>query len=215
MRNRKSIDALSVGAVFVAAGIVASSVWSWPTSFQAGIHSEVGKALAREALSVAQAGGTIMVIARDTKSYRQPATEAALRAIQKEAEGAKVGVTTKLIPLDPLRPAEVPPGDFYEAIRRAKPGEVIISLLGPPVLETEQRAKLGKTRPKIVAFCTGNLSEQSDLRGLFQEELLHAAVVNRAGSKTVSSGAGEFESLYEIVRKDGPFKDGQGKKESL
>ena len=108
-------------------------------------------------------------------------------------------MTVKPIQLDPLRPVEVPPGDFYETIRRAKPNHVIVSLLGPPVLEPEQRAKLGSVKPKIVAFCTGSLAEQVDLRELIRSGLVHAAIVN----KQPAGGSGEtFDQLYAVMEKD-------------
>src|SRR5687768_17370860 len=165
MRNRKSIDALCLGAICAAAGIAALSMWNLPPKREDALYASVGRALAREAISAMPSGGEIVVIARDTGTYPQPAMDAALRTIRSEVQG----VTLKLIQLDPLRPVEVPPGDFYEVIRRAKPGQVIVSLLGPPVLEAEQQAKLGPNRPKIVALCTGSLSEQTNLRELFQQ----------------------------------------------
>ena len=65
MRNRKSIDALSIGAILVAAGIIGFSIWSVPPSFNAAVYGEVGKVLARQALAVLPAGGEVTVIARD------------------------------------------------------------------------------------------------------------------------------------------------------
>jgi hypothetical protein len=202
MRNRKSIDALCIGVICVAAVIAALSAWHLPPKLDKGIYAQVGQVLAREAMAVTPPHGEIIVIARDTKAYRQPAMD--ITAEQIRAAAKALSVTTKLIQLDPLRPVEVPPGDFYEVIRRAKPGQVIVSLLGPPVLETEQRAKLGTTKPKIVALCNGSLAEQTDLRELFREGLLHAAIVNRQAPSGSTSPAGEsFDQLYTVLRADG------------
>ena len=120
-------------------------------------------------------------------------------AFQNQASRSGVNVTVKRIQLDPLRSVEVPPGDFYEVIRRAKGKQVIVSLLGPPVLEPEQRSKLQKETPKIVALCTGNLAEQTDLGELFRGGLLHAAIVRQESSKTPG---GSFDQLYALVKAD-------------
>jgi hypothetical protein len=129
----------------------------------------------------------------------------ALAAFNDEAEKAKKTVEMRLVDLDPLRPVEVPPGDFFETIRRAKTNDVIVSFMGPPVLEPEQEAKL-KAKPKIVALCTGSMAAQADLGGLARRGLLSAAIVNRpttvnravAGSKDATVLA--FDKLYAITR---------------
>src|SRR5688572_18385544 len=155
MRNRRAMDALSLGAIFISAGIIALSVWALPPKVDSKVYTEIGTVLARQALELLPAGGEIVVIARETETYPQPAMEISLKEFQKQARGAGVNVMVKSIQLDPLRSVEVPPGDFFEVIRRAKANQVIVSLLGPPVLEPAQRSKLQAARPKIVAFCTG------------------------------------------------------------
>ena len=199
MRNRKVIDALSLGAIFISAGIIALTVWALPPKVDSKLYSEIGTVLARQALELLPSGGEILVIARETEAYPQPAMEIGLKEFQKQASRAGVNVTVKRIQLDPLRSVEVPPGDFYEVIRRAKGKQVIVSLLGPPVLEPEQRSKLQKETPKIVALCTGNLAEQTDLEELFQRGLLHAAIVRKESSK--NSGE-SFDQLYAAVKAD-------------
>jgi hypothetical protein len=108
-----------------------------------------------------------------------------------------------LVQTDPLRPVDVPPGDFFELIRKSPSGHVIVSLLGPPVLTEEQRNKLGRVLPKVVALCSGSLAETVDLRQLFNAGLLHAAVISRpvssfAAEKAQKSPQG-FDQLYAIV----------------
>jgi len=200
MRNRKVIDALSVGAIFISAAIIALSVWALPPKVDSKVYSEIGTVLARQALELLPAGGEIVVIARETETYPQPAMEISLKEFQKQARSAGVNVTVKAIQLDPLRSVEVPPGDFFEVIRRAKANQVVVSLLGPPVLEPAQRSKLQPARPKIVAFCTGNLAEQSDLNEMFRSGLLQAAVVRKESSKM---GAESFDQLYAVVKAGG------------
>ncbi len=202
MGNRKSIDALSIGVICVAISIAVLSIWNLPPKWEKTLYARVGQVLAEEAIAAAGPNGEIVLIARDTEPYPQPAMETAVREIEKALDRAGLALTKKLIALDPLRPVEVPPGDFYEAIRRAKPGQVIVSLLGPPVLEPEQKGKLPSVRPKIIALCTGSMAEHAGLSDLFQQGLLQAAVVNRQNPGGAVSGKGGFDELYEVVRSD-------------
>src|SRR5207249_10552895 len=134
-------------------------------------------------------------------AFKQPAADIQLNSFKKELRrGGGTIAATQLIQVDPLRPLEVPPGDFFEWIRKAPPGSVIVSFMGPPLLTEEQRSQLGVIKPKIVAFCSGNLPDYVDLRALFDRQLLHAAVVSRRNSEPPPSKAkawtGSFDQLY-------------------
>ena len=50
--------------------------------------------------------------------------------------------TTNLIKFDPLRLVRMPSGEFVQLLRQHSEGDVIVSLLGPPVLESQ--CALGK-----------------------------------------------------------------------
>jgi len=147
------------------------------------------------------------VITRDTEAFPQPALDILLKSFQQEVRrSGEIHVETQTIQLDPLRPVEVPPGDFYELIRRSSDERIIVSLLGPPVLTQEQRSALGRVKPKIIAFCSGNLAETLDINELFSEGLVHVAVVNRPPSPAIRdarpSSSSTFESHYTVVRAD-------------
>ena len=204
MRNRKSIDAFAVLVCIASAALVALSIWHLPPAGDSQVYSEIGRRLARQALALVPPAGQISLIARDTQAYRQPAMEISVKEFSREISRAGVTVSTHLIQLDPLRPVEVPPGDFYEVIRRGKSNEVIVSFLGPPVLEPEQRAKLSAIKPKIVALCIGNMTEQIDLPDLFKRGFLHAAIINRPAAakdgKDVSAASPSFEAIYAMVQ---------------
>ena len=58
--------------------------------------------------------------------------------------------------------------------------------MGAPVINNADRSKIGQDMPAIVAFCSGNLPNLEDLRLLFQQGLLQAAVVDRSASKQTS-----------------------------
>ena len=82
--------------------------------------------------------------------------------------------------VDPLRPVEVPSGDVQEMIGKAPKGSVIVSFMGPPpLLSSAQRRRLEETKPAIVAFCPGSLTERVNLPALFEQGLLQTAVVSR------------------------------------
>ena len=195
--------------LIASSAILVSTLGRFPPRLDRGLHSAIGETLAREAIRLRGPEGKITLISRDTQSFRQPALDVLLKAFQREVgrQGVPIAFTQSL-QTDPLRPAEVPSGDFFEAIRRAPAGHVIVSLLGPPLLSEEQRKKLGVIKPKIVAFCSGDLANTLDLRQLFQAGLLHAAVVSRpptpAATKGLTKGSGAFDALYKIVQTDGP-----------
>jgi hypothetical protein len=207
MRKGKSTDIVCIlitGAAVVTM-LLTSGRFGPPVDRR--LHAEIGRTLAREALGLLRPGGQITIVTRDTEAFPQPALDILLKSFRREVR--RVGdfpIVTKSLQLDPLRPVEVPPGDFYEVIRQSGDDRVIVSLLGPPALTREQRAALGRAKPKIIAFCSGNLAEALDLRELFNAGLLHVALVNRstapAAGPASAGGLSEFDRLYTVVRSD-------------
>lgn len=181
MRNSKVIG--------VIAGLTALSAWGFiyfsarggfGPSVNPKPHQAAGYILAQQALTLLKPGGTLTVIARDTSVFKNPASDILLNSLRKTVQQAHAAMgPLQLLQVDPLRPVEVPGGDFFELIRKAPKGSVIVSLMGPPLLSETQRRQLTEINPAIVAFCAGSLAEQVDLRTLFDQGLLHAAVVSR------------------------------------
>ena len=177
MRNSKGIDIICSLAILAAAAGLYFSLTFFPAKPNAALHEAIGKQLARSAAELLGAGGNIIVIARDTTEFPQPATDIQLASFRKHlGKSASALAEPQLIQTDPLRPVEVPPGDFFELIRRASADSVIVSFMGPPLLTPEQRSQLGAIKPKIVALCSGALPGHIDLRSLFAQGLLHAAI---------------------------------------
>jgi hypothetical protein len=201
MRNRGSIDAMAIAVILLATAFGLLSLWHLPPKQDTAVYRDLGRNMAREAVGLLSSGGRLVVITRDTTTYKQPAMQISLDAFKQEAEKSKATVEMRLVELDPLRPVEVPPGDFYETIRRAKTNDVIVSFLGPPVLEPEQEAKL-KAKPKIIALCTGSMAAQANLPGLVRGGLLHAAIVNKSvpASKNATPPQLAFDQLYAVLR---------------
>lgn len=205
MSHRRFIEVIAVLSGLAAAVALLLTLWELPPRTDRALHTALGKAIARETLKLARPGGRITVITRNTSEFQQPALDLMLRSLRRELADGGATVVVQAIQLDPLRPVEVPAGDFYDLIRRAAADQVIVSLLGPPMLTEEQWGKLGPVKPKIVAFYPGNVAETIDLRRLFDAGLLHVAVVNRAPAPGQGAKpARAFDDLYTVVRAPAP-----------
>lgn len=209
MRNPRSTCLLSLLCALAAWIAFFITLCELPPRTDRGLHAAIGKTLALEAIRLMGPGGSIVLITRDTETFPQPAISVLTASFERAIRRAGARLADRHeIQLDPLRPVEAPPGDFFELIRRAAPGNVIVSLMGPPVLTEEQQTKLGVIRPKIVAFCAGNLAEIVDFNQLFEAGLLHAAVISRspgpsAGAAT-TRGSSAYDRLYTLIKKGGP-----------
>ncbi len=169
-----------------------------------GVQAEVGHALAREAVKHLGNGRRLTVLTRDTALFPQPAADQVLAGLTREVERAGIRVTeVQRFEVDPLRPTQVPPGDFAELIRRSGPGDVIVSLLGPPLLSDEQRAQLPPVPAcRIVALCAGPVPDAAGLRQLAAQNLIHAAVADRPQPNTAPPasvrGRESFDQRYTV-----------------
>ncbi|HAB16889.1 MAG TPA: hypothetical protein PLX89_03550 [Verrucomicrobiota bacterium] len=203
MTNRP-FTAIAAVAVFLAAGAyVVMSFTGLPPRVDSAIHKEIGRTLAQEALALRGPDGKLTVLVRDTAAFPQPAFDIARSAFDREIRrGGATVAAVQLLQEDPLRPLQVPSGDFFELIRRSAVGDVIVSFMGPPLLTDEQRANLTEIKPKIVAFCPGNMPEYINLRQLAQQQLLHAGVLSRP-LKPMAAGAPRAgpESFSELYRR--------------
>ena len=188
MRNSRLAGILAGLTILAAVAAVLGSFYEGPPRFRPEPHEAVGWVMARQALAFLKPGGRITVISRDTSVFKQPALDSQLLSFQRGLEAAHVApAVVQALQVDPLRPVEVPAGDFYEYLRKASPGDVIVSFMGPPLLTEAQRGQLGEIKPKIVAFCAASLPDPAYLKVLFDQGLLHAAVVGRGNSPPPST----------------------------
>jgi hypothetical protein len=214
MRDHRGIQALSlaVTALGAAALVAFAASRNVPPSDDTVLAEEVGRAVAAETLSLVGGQGRVVVFARDTSEFAQPAADAALGAFRRSlADAGREVAATRLIAEDPLRPLRVPEGDVFDVLRKSKTGDVLVSFLGPALLSEEQRAALGSSpHASVVAFCPGAIPAVMDLRRLSEMGLLHGAVVARtrvAATPTAPSGKAAFETQYR--RADGKsLRDG-------
>lgn len=180
MRNSSPINAAAALAVAGSAVLVFLAGHDLPSPPEKAFHAAIGRTMAQETLRLVKPGAGVTAIIRDTAAFRHPESDAQFQAFQETLRaGGSAIVSTQSLQVDPLRNLEVPPGDFFELIRKAPAGTAIVSFMGPPVLSEEQRARLGEIRPRVVAFCPGSIPRRIDLRTLFESGLLHAAVVER------------------------------------
>lgn len=208
MRDHRGIQA---AAAFVAAACVgAMAAFALSRNVappeDPGLHREVGRAVAAEALRFHRDGGRITVFARDTSEFPQPAVDHALAGLQAAlAEAGRPAPTVRRIAEDPLRPIRVPEGDVFDLLRKSRSGDVVVSFLGPAVLGEEQRQALGATpHAAVVAFCPGAIPETLDLARLASMGLLHGAVLSRSPSANAANaspasaptGKAAFEARY-------------------
>jgi len=203
----------SILALLVAGAAVWRSLHEGAPSLPSAIHRDVGRTLAAEAGKLLRPGGRVVVIYRDTESFPQPAFDFALAALKGALKEAGLPAPiTRAIQLDPLRPLQVPPGDFLELIRKAGVADVIISLMGPPFLSDEQRASIGTVKPRMVAFWPGTIAEYANLKPLFEQHLLSAAIIHRPEALGLAGPARtgnsmpspeRFDALYQVVSGNG------------
>lgn len=212
----KDSPAVAAVAGLVLLGSLAALAWTFAGPGPAGnprVQEEIGRTLAREAVRHLGSGRHLTVLTRDTTAFPQPAADQVLAAFTREAARSGAAVTAvQRFEVDPLRPAQVPPGDFLELIRRSAAGDVLVSLLGPPLLGEEQRAQLTAAPPcRIVALCAGPFPDAAGLRQLAAQGLLHAAVMDRPPSKAgpaKQTSKRTFEDLYAVFEAPGTTGSG-------
>jgi hypothetical protein len=196
MRDNKVIGTVAgVVSLTSALGLALFLAGGFGPRIDPGPYEAVGRVLARQTLALLKPDGRVTVITRDTLAFQNPATDFQLKGFRKELAKAGVKIDSiEALQADPLRPMTVPAGDFFQWIKNSAKGNVIVSLMGPPILSDTQLAQLGEVKPAIIAFCSGPVNDQVDLRSLFSHGLLQAAVVSKrnAAIKPVSS-AGERE----------------------
>src|SRR5882762_220722 len=157
--------------------------------FDIAAHKALGRMVAEEALKARGSAGRITVLARDTSTQENPYAEAELKTLQQTLKKARgVMTTTRLLKLNPIRLIAVAPGDYFEILRKASENDVVVSLVGPPVLSDSDAAKLGEKHAKVIAVCAGWTPRQVDLRRIFEQGLLTAAIISRP-DPTSSGGA--------------------------
>jgi hypothetical protein len=204
-RPERKIRGIVAGVAMLAAWTgVCLSVCPMPPHLDRGPHRALGRVLGQESLKLCEAGSRVIVITRDTETFKAPASAAQLEGLQSALRKGGVKITTThVLKVDPLRVVGVPPGDFFELLRKSADNDVIVSFLGPPSLSGDQIAKLGDKRPHVLAVCSGSMPQQIDLQKIFEQKLLQFAVISRPDAPRVASGSGAaregFDRMFKLI----------------
>jgi hypothetical protein len=204
MGKKTLLGAISVLVLVGASASLYVTVYGLSPRLDPRPHRALGRTLASEALKLGGPGARVVVIARDTEFYRNPAADEQLKALMDAVVkgGGTVSLASRL-KVDPLRVTSVPPGDFLQILKKAAEKDVVVSLLGPPVLTREQAAALQGKALKVIAVCTGNLPRQLDLKQLFEQGILKAAVVSKKGAQRTGPATEDtqawFDQLFALV----------------
>jgi hypothetical protein len=217
MRDHRGIQALAIGTCALSVAIA-----SWATGWIAvtprpdrTLHLRIGEALAQEALAHVGSGGRVVVFARDTAEFEQPAADLALRSFTAEMQKAGHPVTDlRLVAEDPLRPIHLPENDLFEVLRKSKQGDIVVSMMGPVLLAQDQRLALGTPKASVIAFCPGSSAEVLDPAQLISMGLLHGGVLAASSTGTPQQPApipATFETLYRRMGPMTPIRQSRSK----
>jgi hypothetical protein len=180
MPTQKVKTGVSLAIIIASLGFLAFHFFGPLPKIDPRPHIGIGNALAEQAAKALGGGGRIILIAPDTSVFRWPGAEVQLKTLHNAFRKAKLEVAaTNTIKLDPGRLMRVNGEDFLNVLRKQSEADVIVSLLGPPVLTTEQKAKVPAKHARVVAVCTGEIPRQVNLSALMEENLVFAAIVSR------------------------------------
>ena len=165
----------------------------------------LGQVMAEEAAKLASAGGRLTLITWDTSISRNPSAEFQMKGFHRALREAGLALAaTNAVKLDPLRLVRVPPAAFLDILNKQSDNDVVVSFLGPPVLNAQQLAKLGDKKPRVIALCSGAMPRQIDLKELFGQNLLQVAIISRpspfASAAAPSNNPRDwFDRFYQVI----------------
>jgi hypothetical protein len=204
MTNTKVKNVVAGSVVILAWIYVCFAVVGLPPSVNRKPHQGLGQVLAEQVAQLRGPGGKVTVITRDISTYPNPALATQMKSFQQALKKAGVSIAaTKVVGANPITLVTAAPGDFFNAMKNQTEADVLVSFIGPAAVPETQLAKLGEKRPKVVALCTGTMPQRINLKQLFEQKLLHAAVVSRdsplASGPSSNTPGGWFDHLYRLV----------------
>ena len=195
---------ISLVVILASAALLFFRFAGLPPGSEAAPHVGIGEALAEQAGKALGSGGRIVLIAPDSSTFQYPGYEIQLKTLHSRLRKAHLSVaSTNLIKLDPLYLARVSPGEFANILRKQSESDVVVSLLAPPVLTAEEKAKLPPKRPRVVALCSGDMPRTVNLKSFFDDELLFVAIVSRTGLTAARPATNDpqawFNHFYQVI----------------
>ena len=202
--NRKQL-VLAIGSLVV---IIASSCWLASSflrpKFNTKLHQGIGEVMAEETAKLLNGKGKVVVIIQDPKAA--PVLQAQLKAFQRMIGRKDILLADTVV----VRAAQrkLGPGmglsvdQFLTVLEKHRQADAIVSFIGTPAPADPKIVALGKIEgPKIIA----ETRNRSNLKPLFRNQLLHAAIVPRfdfpaPGSKNPSTPREWFDLSYQVVR---------------
>jgi hypothetical protein len=181
MPVKQKAKLIIAAAVLIISGLIYyASLGGFGPPLDLTAHKASGKILAAEALKLRGSGGKILVISQDTSGERNPYADAQFRAFNNalRKNGASIS-TNRTLRLNSIRLITVPATEFIALFKKSTENDVIVSLLGPPILAEAQIANLPEKRAKILAYCPGSIPRQLNLRRAFDQSIVTAAVISR------------------------------------
>ena len=173
--------AVSLVLMLVAAALLASRWYFSTPKIEERPHAGIGEALAERVVQLGGKGRVVLMVP-DTSEGKFPGAAIQLKAFHAALRRANLAVAlTNVVKIDPNRVLRAPPGDFADLLKKFTDADMVVSLLGPPVLSGDQKTRVGERHPKIIAVCTGDLPKQVNLKTIFAEHFLHAAIISRPG----------------------------------
>lgn len=204
MQMRKVQTGLSLATIVLSLGFLLFRYFGPAPRIDARAHIGMGNVLAEQAAKSLGSGGHIVLVVPDTSVFRWPGPEAQLKAFHRALRKANVSVgMTNVVKLDPGRLVRVNAEDFFNWLHKLSEADVVVSLLGPPILTAEQRAKLAGRHARVIAVCAGEMPKQVNLPALFDDNLLHVAIVSRPvpsiGLPQTDDPKVWFDHFYEVA----------------
>ena len=198
MRKERTKTLVAMAIILGSLAFIYFAMVPRPPSVEGRPFEGIGQIAAEQAQRLVGNGGQIMLILRDTSVFKNPATDFQSEAFFQTLRKYKLSVSiTNLVKEDPLRIMRVPRGDYVELLRKGTDKDVIVSLMGPPILTDLDKSKLKEKGPRVVAVCTGSIPQQVNLRDLFAQGLLHAAILSRPNPETKPPKINKLQAWFD------------------
>jgi hypothetical protein len=180
-------------ALLAVLAIAGSIVSVWRTTHRAGrpnleLFRAVGKGVAEQAAVIAGSQKEVVLIGWDPHGTSFPGADEEQNAFVKAARtlGLTIVATKNLIPTG--SDALGIPGEQFLELSRSFPAAVIVSFVGPPLLNSESMRQLPASRPKCLVVTT---EVDGRLRNLFRQRIVQLAILPGRRSASADKSAAQ------------------------